>query len=263
MKIIKSNPWIGTNDFLLKCGNNHETKSFCVSVINELYSLVPYDQARIYFIDDYGDICDEVLFGVDWRWSKLYREYYSNIKGYCYSIESRIKSHSYVDDKCEISDWRSTSKDDFIGDYIRPQRINYSLSFTLQSLNRVPRSVCILDRLSNKEFDNQEIQFLELVYPHLNNLHYNLYVNTQEEEPAKVPLTNRECEIVELLCKGCSPSNISSILSLSKHTVYKHISNIHTKLHVSTRQELLIKLMSFQKLEEAQFKPLNFETKAI
>ena len=84
---------------------------------------------------------------------------------------------------------------------------------------------------------------------------HNLYKNSapSSKQPAnlnasvnKKALTNREIEIANLIKKGVTPVNISQQLFLSLPTVYKHIANIHQKLDVSNRQELLLKLINFE-----------------
>ncbi len=84
------------------------------------------------------------------------------------------------------------------------------------------------------------------VQPHLDNLHRNLYVLSStgiSNGEARKVLTAREAQIAGLLCKGMTPAKIARTLSLSLPTVYRHIANIHAKLGVSNRQELLLRLM--------------------
>lgn len=51
------------------------------------------------------------------------------------------------------------------------------------------------------------------------------------------PLSPRESEILELLAKGMSFSEISDILQISCHTVTAHIKKIYRKLQVHSRGE--------------------------
>jgi DNA-binding CsgD family transcriptional regulator len=55
-------------------------------------------------------------------------------------------------------------------------------------------------------------------------------------------LSKREGEVVELLLEGKSNKMIASSLGISNRTVEFHLKNIYTKLHVSTRTELILKL---------------------
>ena len=49
--------------FLLDSERIREPREFCVQVIKKIYSLIPYDQARIYFVNDNGKVNDAVLIG--------------------------------------------------------------------------------------------------------------------------------------------------------------------------------------------------------
>jgi DNA-binding NarL/FixJ family response regulator len=53
-------------------------------------------------------------------------------------------------------------------------------------------------------------------------------------EPAG-PLTQRECEVLRLVASGRTNRQIASELVVSEHTVARHLSNIFTKLDVSSR----------------------------
>lgn len=55
-------------------------------------------------------------------------------------------------------------------------------------------------------------------------------------------LTNRELEIATLIYQGNSPKQIAEEINLSYHTVRNHIKSIYSKLGVSTRSEMLVKL---------------------
>lgn len=56
-------------------------------------------------------------------------------------------------------------------------------------------------------------------------------------------LTNREREVLDLLCQGIKPVCIAKELNISVGTANKHIAHIYRKLGVHSRQELLVKLL--------------------
>ena len=49
------------------------------------------------------------------------------------------------------------------------------------------------------------------------------------------PLTRRERQVLGLIARGMRDGDIASALSLSQHTVHRHVSNIYAKLGCSTR----------------------------
>ena len=57
-------------------------------------------------------------------------------------------------------------------------------------------------------------------------------------------LSERESEILELLCEGKVSKEIAEKLSISYHTVRVHLKHIYEKLHVKSRSEAMIKFMT-------------------
>ena len=52
---------------------------------------------------------------------------------------------------------------------------------------------------------------------------------------AGTALTAREMEVLRLVARGHTDSQIAAELVLSVHTVHRHIANIRTRLGVATR----------------------------
>lgn len=57
------------------------------------------------------------------------------------------------------------------------------------------------------------------------------------------PLSEREMEVLELLCEGHNYSTVADRLFISGHTVRAHIKNIYRKLQVSSRAEAVSKAL--------------------
>ena len=57
------------------------------------------------------------------------------------------------------------------------------------------------------------------------------------------PLSSRETEVLELLSRGKSYSNIAEELFIDKETVRTHIKNIYWKLEVHSKAEAIEKAM--------------------
>ncbi len=54
-------------------------------------------------------------------------------------------------------------------------------------------------------------------------------------------LTNRECEVLDLLAKGMRNRQIAELLVITEGTVEVHLHNIFQKLDVSTRTEAALR----------------------
>ena len=58
-----------------------------------------------------------------------------------------------------------------------------------------------------------------------------------ERDPIADPLTGREIEVLKLLAHGQTNQEIAERLVISVTTVYSHVSNILSKLHLATRTQ--------------------------
>jgi DNA-binding CsgD family transcriptional regulator len=72
------------------------------------------------------------------------------------------------------------------------------------------------------------------------------------------PLTKREKEVVKLVLQGMSNKLIASSLGISKRTVEFHLKNIYAKYQVSSRIELILKLV--HTTGAAELKALGYST---
>ncbi len=249
-------PWKRIDDFLLEVGNIRTPKELCVQAIKNLYPLIPYDQARIYFIDKNTKVYDDVLFGVGEGWSDLYLEYYSKIENGRYSISNQVKSEYFSKPSLDgrVYNWENYDHDEFILNYIIPQGIKYSMGIGFHSADNTTTTVCSLDRTGMFGYTLEELNIKNIIQHHVDNLHKNLFAylfanshNKTEDKLIKL-LTKRELEISHLLCDGVKPRNIGQRLQISLPTVYRHIANIYQKLNVSSQQELIVKLLHFQEV---------------
>ena len=75
----------------------------------------------------------------------------------------------------------------------------------------------------------------ELIVPQTENFTIN------EIELKKLNLTNREYEILQLVTKGHSNSDIANNLFLSISTVKTYISNLYIKMNVKRRAQAIAK----------------------
>ena len=252
-------PWEQIHGFLLNVGRERDPEEFCVQAIEKIYSLIPYDKARIYFVGDNDKICGAFLFGVENYWSDAYLEHYSKIENGLYGIPSssdkifRELKHGYrplAGCAGSVFDWTQDEPDEFVTGYIRPQGLRYSASMWFHSADDSIKSICMVDRTSRSGFTPREIEMLRKIHPHMENLYKNLTMrelNRARRRRARAVtegLTEREAEIASLLCQGLAPDAISEKLYISLSTVYKHIAHMHKKLDVSNRQELLLALMA-------------------
>ena len=249
MKEMTAVPWEKLYHVVLACGNIHELQPFCIQSLYALRQLCQFDQALIYFLDGNGEITNQHLFNIEEHWSNLFLQYYSRVKNPAYNVRSRVWRESSTTPVMNIHEWKNEPHGEFVRDYIGPLGIKCSLGFPLFDVNGVPRTVFALDKIREERFTEQELTNLKLVIPQLNNLHKKFFSQEKDgSDIAQVPwetkeLTKREIEVANLLCQGVSPTNISKALHISYSTANKHIANIYKKMQVSSRQELLVRLL--------------------
>jgi len=247
MEAYSDIPWEKIYNFILTCGSAHELNLFSAKILSGLEELCRFDQALVYFLDGNGKVCNQYLMNIDEQWSAMYLGYYSKIENGRYAVAKPVRETSTP--MVNIREWEHEPCSRFICDYIYPRGLKYSLGFALFDMNGMPRTVFALDRTNDEEFTDKEFSALWLAIPQLNNLHKAFfYGQTCKRGTDKISwentnLTEREREIANLLCQGVSPANISKLFYISQSTTYSHIAHIYKKMNVSSRQELLVRLL--------------------
>ena len=185
---------------------------------------------------------------IEKHWSTMYLEYYSKTENGIYSLGKALRENP-TKPTIVIRAWEKEPSTEFLRNYIRSRGLKYSLGFALYDINGIPRTIFALDKTKDENFTDDEFMVLSLVVPMLNNLHKNFFCQQTSRKDMDqiswetINLTAREIEIVNLLCQGVSPAIISASLYISQATTNKHISHIYEKMHVSTLQELLVRLL--------------------
>ncbi|MDD7388372.1 MAG: helix-turn-helix transcriptional regulator [Lachnospiraceae bacterium] len=243
-------PWDSIHDFLLHCGSQTDPYSFSEDVLDQIGKLIPFDQGRLYFLDDNGKVRKEHCIGVDKKIVQDYHNYYSGLDDGCYSTASIVKKYTGFHPPAErcVKNSRSYGENSrFFDEYVQANHIRHSFGLGLWDMGNSLKCLFSLDRTCDIDYNIQEVKIMECIQPHLNNFFKNYYYQIQnlpETHVGECPeLTRREKEIAALLVNGVTPQNISRKLYISITTVNKHIANMHAKLGVSTRQELIVKLV--------------------
>lgn len=168
-------PWEKLYNFILHCGNVHEPYQFSVEILSGLREFCQFDLALVYFLDGNRKVRDQYLINISERWSNMYLEYYSKLNVDLYDVSREFFEPASKAD-VYIHDWTKEPTNEFVSDYIHAMGLKRTLGFGLFDLNRVPRTVFALDRLSDAPFTEQEIAILRHLVPQLNNLHKNFFM---------------------------------------------------------------------------------------
>lgn len=232
---------------LLKCAEMHDLSGYCGAVVMEMSRIFAYDQATIMFLDVAGKIQGNQLCGVRQNvWKRFFRYYSSGLNPF--SIDLSSAYHPQKKEKVMIRDWTDprtrTAYDNFYRLHVEPMGLNYCLGFLFCDEQNCARCIFSFDRFGTENFSASDLKAVRWLLPLLESKFVDLLQPAQKGFPlerlvsSELPLTDREAEVAELICAGCDSSHIADRLSISKMTVYKHLSNIYRKLNISNRQEL-------------------------
>ena len=241
------------NHFVLACGSIHNEKDFTAGIVHNLGDILQFDKARIYYLNENGNIVDQYLDRTKKSDVEDYFHYCSTLSDY--DIRKIIRSWPeelmYRENfTIPIRNWSNNKRDSFVCEYVRPLGIRHSLGFGLYDSDGLPRALFMIDKCSSPAFNYDGLAVLAMALPHLNNLHKNFFHPHHEQAQLQDicqkedGLTKRELEIAILLCHDITPANISEKLHVTRSTVYKHTNHIYKKMNVTNRQELMIKLMN-------------------
>lgn len=242
--------------FLNKCGKERTPYNLCCTIAIEAERLIPYDQARVIFIDEKGKITSSMLYGVKQQnWRRFMDYYETEPYGSNYSLKTPIR---LTPNECvKLCDWTNPNRQDgfehFVKSYVRPLKLKYCLGIGLSDNQDCLRCILSLDRTRDVPYEQEDIDLIKYLHPLINHLHINLFTPPQNfsqkdfllNQPV---LTQREWEIANLIIKGVSTTDISTRLCISKNTIYKHIANMYKKLNVSNKAAFIHLL--HQKMED-------------
>jgi DNA-binding CsgD family transcriptional regulator len=244
--------WREVYELVLTSGSVHDHKGFSKKLIHALESLVPFDQGRIYFVNENRKVADQYLVGIREEWVNAYHDYYSKIENgrYAVPVDRRAERQQGSWPVIGQREWQFCPKDEFVRDYVASLGLKYSIGFSMSDADNNSRTYFMLDRTTPVPFSNMEVMILNLALPQLNNLHINFFSKESEERRLRriswetTNLTPREIEVANLLCHGVKPAHISLKLNVTKATTYKHVAHIYEKMRVSSQRELLVKLLN-------------------
>lgn len=92
-----------------------------------------------------------------------------------------------------------------------------------------------MQALGDREGASRELEAARRTYEELGARTDAHRVAALSAQPLPGRLTARECEVLGLVAAGSSNRQIAGALTISEHTVARHLSNIFTKLGVSSR----------------------------
>ena len=148
-----------------------------------------------------------------------------------------------------VQDWQDWEQSDIYKNIWEPCHLYWALGASIQYRDR-PLALMALFREKDKEdFTSKEFYILHSLKDALKRKFYSLLVEHHgggdllssriQQAAVNYGLTKREAEIVDLVCHNLSTEEICDKLFLAPSTLSKHLSNIYSKVKVSSRIQLM------------------------
>ena len=104
--------------------------------------------------------------------------------------------------------------------------VDYGVDGYILNIDDKDEFIYIIKRVLNgKKFYDSEL------------LQYTIH---NEKTNNEIDLTNREKCVLNYVCKGLSNKDIANELKVTDYTIKKHVSNILSKLHLRSRQDIIL-----------------------
>ena len=104
--------------------------------------------------------------------------------------------------------------------------VDYGIDGYILNIDDKDEFIYIIKRVLNgKKFYDSEL------------LQYTIH---NEKTNNEIDLTNREKCVLNYVCKGLSNKDIAKELRVTDYTIKKHVSNILSKLHLRSRQDIIL-----------------------
>jgi len=132
-------------------------------------------------------------------------------------------------------------------EWMQPMDAYYSIGSTVMSGGQVFGSVTLFRSKAQGDFSGDEVAMLTVLNRHLSAHFAFLWPDgvlvrdndNLDRLALQYGLSQRECEIAELISKGCTNQQIGQKLFISINTVKKHTNSLYRKLGVTNRTQML------------------------
>jgi two-component system, response regulator PdtaR len=204
-----------------------------VSSLNNISILIVEDEALI--AEDIKDICEES--GYD-------------VKSICYTASQALQAIDQ--NKYDLALLDINLEDDLngieIAQYINKKRnpipFLFLTSYTDKTTLNDAKNVHPIGYIVKPFNKAQLISTIEVgMYNILKNKLQGELSKNKIEEKNKIELTDREFEILNLICQGKTNIQIAEKIYLSVNTIKFHIKNIYEKLDVKNRAKLMTRVL--------------------
>lgn len=230
--------WCNLNDVILLIHGNTDSRTMRQYFLQAMDTLISYDKACFYLFkankDDSLALSDPVTIGISKNAMYTYANLINTDIAGCRVMKlHRTKAYRSSDllPKVDVNK---------IG-FLRDNNIAWYCGIVLAIAEHVMGEVVFYRTKGHPDFSNQELAYLDILKEHL----LLRMQRTSDQTLVKVPvslislgLTQRECDISDLVLKQYNTKEISAKLTISQYTTKKHLNHIFHKLNVKNRLQL-------------------------
>lgn len=246
---MRNNDFLLINDMIYRIYTISDFNQMRESFLSFLAVLIPNQESSIFLADhtDSGHlICDPVIFSSS---ESSAEKDYLQFENLDYTRWVMMSHKCMIFRESDLISDDERSKTDFFKNLMAPNNLYYSLQLVLVYQEVFLGVVTLYRSKEAGDFTDEEVFILDSFKEHLNYRFYQYYSNNSTTHHTSINgldlvietyhLTKREKEILILTLDGVSNDGISNKLSISPHTLKKHMQNLYRKLNVTTKWELL------------------------
>lgn len=246
---MRNNDFLLINDIIHRIYTISDFNQMRETFLSFLAVLIPNQEASIFLSDHTNSghlICDPVIFPSG---ESSAEKDYLKFENQDYTRWVMMSHKCMIFRESDLISDDERSKTDFFKNLMAPNNLFYSLQLVLVYQEVFLGVVTLYRSKEAGDFTDEEVFILDSFKEHLNYRFYQYNLNKPTPHSTafkgvdliieKYHLTKREKEILILTLEGSGNDSISDKLSISPHTLKKHMQNLYRKLNVTTKWELL------------------------
>ncbi len=212
---------------------------FGSAILGLFKDMVPVTGSCFYRVNEQTEVFQHSLLNLEAEWLTAYQDYFGEA--------DPLHPSRYADNNARVAILDETTAvtrqaRDYVASFLMPQNTPYQLEVYLRDQHRIIGGLSLLRSSVIGPFSKDECRLIERVVPFAEFCLDQILDNAKLEPAEKFSFTDREHEIVGLVCSGLSNKDICRRLAISLPTVKTHLSRIFTKAEVQTRTALIHKM---------------------
>ncbi len=247
--MLKESEWNTINNILIDIYTIKDIEIFSNKIMRIFNMLIPYTKGYFIMLDENGDIVlhdAQCFVNMDNDLKNRYISHYYDKDYLKYLYDISIETVVYRD--TDIIDSVVREQTDFYKKFLKPIDIPFGCGILIIHNKKCVGVFNLFRSESLGDFTEKDIYILNIFKKHIENIIFNLesesksdllFQKCMESTTEKYGLTERETEVLELICQGLSSEEICDKLTISLSTVKKHSHNLYNKLSVKNKAQAM------------------------